>query len=302
MKKAIVTMAVGEAYVQAFETHARPNWVRYADRHGYDLFVLTEPIDTRSQRSIHWQKLLVGMLPEIKAYDVVVWLDADVIINARTAPCVVSQVTSDRIAVADPPERVSAAETVSERFLTFAIKFNTEIEGGVPAPLHVRKPRAELAYRPPGDLRAIERSINTGLIVFRPALHNAFLAKCYAKGHPDAADGSFEQTPISYELQAADMAEYIDGRFNATWAEYAAVHYPFLYDYAFINANQDLARKCVNVFYHNNYFCHFAGAGRHSITKTMLELVDQDAPHVMAALAPDFWARRGEVYADVEEE
>ena len=48
MKKAIVTMAVGEAYVQAFETHARPNWVRYADRHGYDLFVLTEPIDTLS--------------------------------------------------------------------------------------------------------------------------------------------------------------------------------------------------------------------------------------------------------------
>ncbi|MCB2103005.1 MAG: hypothetical protein KDE22_19170, partial [Rhodobacterales bacterium] len=78
-RKALVTLAIGERYVADFVRDARAGWQAYADRHGYDLYVLTEPIDAKATRALHWQKLLVGLVPGIRDYDHVVWLDSDVI-------------------------------------------------------------------------------------------------------------------------------------------------------------------------------------------------------------------------------
>ena len=298
--KALVTMAIGEAYQQAFDRLCRPAWTRYADRHGYDLYVLTQPVDDGGARSVHWQKLLVGLLPDLAAYDFVVWLDADVLVNAHAAPCVVSHVDGERIAVARPLANVTSGEPVGERFNIMAVKFDRAVGGTGGTPYYVRKPPPE--NRLPGvqDGRRSAWSINTGLIVFRPARHKDFLAACYLGNTADAADGSFEQTPLSYALQADDMVEYVDPRFNAVWGEYAAVHYPFLFDFTFVNAHPHVARLCVNTFFHNNWFCHFAGAARHSITKQMIDMVDQDVPHVLAMLDPDLWADRHQVYGDFE--
>lgn len=300
VRKAIVTMAVGEAYAAEFDARVRRNWTVYADRHDYSLYVLGQPIDDRPGRSIHWQKLIVGLLPELRAFDFVVWIDADILINPRTAPCVVSQVSGDKIAVAEPWAAVSPAETVEQRHLTFAVKFLAETEGRA-VRSYVRRSPEEWRLIKPSDKRPIAHSINTGMFVFRPALHSAFLSECYVKDYTDWPDGSFEQTPVSYELQANDMVEFVDGRFNAVWSQHAAVHYPFLFDRAFLDDHAPVARLCVNTFFHNNYFCHFAGHGGHAISKRMMAMVDQQAPHLLAALAPETWAERDALYADLDD-
>lgn len=289
--KALVTLAIGDHYVAEFEQQVSRSWRAYADRHGYDVIVLTDIIDEScdlSRKSLHWQKLLVGLVPGVSDYDHVVWLDTDILINPRTAPCIVAAVQetgSDKIGVADYDSALTPEEDSNERYYILDQLFRT----------HNRKidvSRLGMAgiYRALGYAKPADRYINTGMFVFRPKLHNDFLSQVYAKYEDDSADGSFENVPYSYELQAEDMAVYIDERFNMAWSKYAATHYPFLYLLEFVKAHPDFAVKCVNVYYHNNYFCHFAGHGRHPINKALMEEVVRDAGHVIEALAPDLWA------------
>jgi len=286
-RKALVTLAIGERYVTEFENQVQRGWQVYAKRHGYDVFVLTEMIDKGcdlSRKSIHWQKLLVGLVPEIRDHDRVVWMDTDIIINPLTAPCIASQVTGDGIGVADYRHEISPIEEVDERYYVLDQLFRRNAK-------KIDVPNLRMAdyYRSLGFEKPVDRYINTGVFIFEPRRHNDFLAECYAKYDDDSADGSFENIPFSYELQAGAMAEYIDERFNMAWSKYAATHYPFLYLIDYVRAHPDVAVKCVNVFYHNAFFCHFAGAGAHPINKVLMEEVRQDAKHVLDGIAPDLW-------------
>jgi len=286
-RKALVTLAIGERYVAEFENQVQRGWQSYAKRHGYDVFVLTEMIDKNcdlNRKSIHWQKLLVGLVPEIRDYDRVVWMDTDIIINPRTAPCIVSQMTGEKIGVADYRLEITPVEGVDERYYVLDQLFRRNAKKIDVPNFNMADLYRSLGYRKPAD-----RYINTGVFVFEPRRHNDFLAECYAKYDDDSADGSFENIPFSYELQAGNMAEYIDERFNMAWSKYAATHYPFLYLLDFVKAHPDVAVKCVNVFYHNAFFCHFAGAGAHPVNKALMEEVRQGAEHVLAGIDPELW-------------
>ena len=83
MSKAIVTLATG-VYLELWEIYARPAWQLFCDRHGYDLVVLTEPLDTSHRavsRSIAWQKLICFEHPRLAGIDHLIWLDSDIVIN-----------------------------------------------------------------------------------------------------------------------------------------------------------------------------------------------------------------------------
>ena len=116
--KAIVTLCVGSSYLKTFRDTAMQSWLRYADLHGYDVVVLDRPIDPNadfSRKSLHWQKLLVGAVPELKKYDFVLWLDTDIIINSRIAPDIAGVIDTDAIVVADYESHFTSCEMDVER-------------------------------------------------------------------------------------------------------------------------------------------------------------------------------------------
>jgi len=286
-RKAIVTLAIGQRYVDEFNYQVKDSWDAYAKKHGYDIFVLTEIIDPScdlSMKSLHWQKLLIGLIPEIAAYDYVVWMDTDIIINPGTAPCIVSSLKGNKIGVASYGTDISPDESATQRYRILDKLFRTT-ERKLP------RHDASMAdiYRALGYEKPVSNYINTGVFVFQPKLHNDFLSQCYAKYDRDSIDGSFENLPYSYELQAQDMIQYIDERFNMAWSKYAAIYYPFLYIRDFVEQNPDVAVQCVNVFYHNAYFCHFAGEAHNPVTKGLMTEVKQGTEHVIDALAPGLW-------------
>ena len=114
-KKAIVTLVVGPAYAERFERLCRKNWAAYAERHGYDVIVIRDPLDASARaanRSPAWQKCLILGIPEVFAYDRVVWVDSDIYLNPA-APSIVEGVPLERIGVTDEhaypsPERRQA--------------------------------------------------------------------------------------------------------------------------------------------------------------------------------------------------
>ncbi|MEO5337957.1 MAG: hypothetical protein H7841_13860 [Magnetospirillum sp. WYHS-4] len=293
--KALVTLAVGDDYVRSFVATASHTWNEYCNRHGYDLVMLTEPIDKScdfSQKSIHWQKLLIGMVPQLRDYDWLVWVDGDILINYRQAPCIVSHMKEDKIGVVDASDDFHYADDVFNlhtRYLLLNACMARQLTGG-----------PEKIIATDGDLREYHRMfgftgeagrfINTGVLVFNPRRHADWLAEIYAKYPRNFYD--FENTPLSYEMQVADRAEYLDRRFNLAWAHEVARNYPFLFNLEILKRNPEMLFLCANAAFRNSWFLHFAGAKKNPIIKEPFKMIAQDAESMMQILFPDDWAGR----------
>jgi hypothetical protein len=296
--KAIVTIAIGDAYLRAFQESALPGWRVYAEKYGYDIVVLTEPLDANcdfSRKSIHWQKLLLGLHPQIREYRHAVWLDGDILINTALAPCIVSAMKSDRIGVVDitGPNRVpDEIFNLNARYLILALLLAKRLIPGMGKSL-VTDTDMAVHYRDSGLTGDVDKMINTGVIVFRPEAHAKFLAGIYMKYDKDFED--FEQTPVSYELQKRSMVEFIDTRFNRIWAQVAAEHYPFLFDPSYLFGEREMLRLCVNVAFRNAWFLHFAGAKASPIIKGAFGLVDPGLGSIPEMVFPEFRERKDEL-------
>src|SRR5207237_10182487 len=88
-RAALVTLIVGDAYRANWQRYCERNWRAYASRHGLDVIVLEQPLDTspRAQsRSPAWQKCLMLSQSFSAQYDQLIWLDSDIVINTHRAP------------------------------------------------------------------------------------------------------------------------------------------------------------------------------------------------------------------------
>src|SRR5215208_6072431 len=104
MSKAIVTAIIGDKHRNLWERHARDSWERYARRHGYEIVLVEDVIDSTDvgkSRSVPWQKLLIFSQPRIAGFERVVWIDADVVINDADAPDVAAGVPLEKIAAVE---------------------------------------------------------------------------------------------------------------------------------------------------------------------------------------------------------
>ncbi|MHA1598619.1 MAG: hypothetical protein ACTSV1_07840 [Alphaproteobacteria bacterium] len=301
-RNAIVTLAVGDDYVAGFMKYAEPTWRKYCTRHGYDAILLTDLIDTNcdfSKKSIHWQKLLVGILPQLQDYDRVVWVDGDILINHRMAPSIVEAVTSDKIGVIDASPEFHYGDDVynlHSRFLILNYLMKMKMGGAKPGGVdRVTITDGDLAsyYKFLGFEEPVSRFINTGVFVFEPKRHGAFLAGIYQKYDRDYMD--FENTPLSYEFQANDAVEYVDGRFNHVWRSVAVKHYPFLFNRDRIADYDQMLRLCANVTFRNSYFMHFAGGGGNPVIKDAFSMIDTEAASAVQLAFPDEWEQTDEL-------
>jgi len=301
-QNALVTLAIGDDYVAGFLKHAEPTWRKYCERHGYDPILLTDVIDKDcdfSQKSIHWQKLLVGVLPQLQDYERIVWIDGDILINHRMAPCIVDEIKEGKIGVIDASPEFHYADDVFNlhaRFLTLNYFLKKHLGGATPGDVsRVTITDGDLAayYRFLGFEREVTRFINTGVFVFNPKEHGTLLAGIYQKYDRDYMD--FENTPLSYEFQANDAVEYIDPRFNHVWRSLAVKHYPFLFNRERVPDYENMLKMCANVAFRNSYFMHFAGGSGNPVIKDAFTMIDTDAESVAAQVFPEEWERRDEL-------
>jgi|694.fasta_scaffold00036_72 hypothetical protein len=89
MKKAIVSFALGDKHSNLLQI-ALPSFYKYATKHNYDLFMpshekvkaICNLFDWDHERPPSWLKIpILKYLLEIEKYDLVLWLDSDIIIN-----------------------------------------------------------------------------------------------------------------------------------------------------------------------------------------------------------------------------
>jgi len=255
MKAAIVTIAIGDAYLNRWRAYCKPGWSRYAAKCGFDLIVIDEPLDQTPRgtgRSPAWQKCLILGPDVAAAYDRVIWIDSDILINAR-APSVIGDI---------PPEKIGAVDehtfpSVQERrqIFTQLMQMAQSINSGAA--------KAWQTYLDPADWHAAwglprrGRSIvQTGVMVLTPSHHRELLEHVYY-GYEDRGGEpmNYEMRPLSFVIQERKLLHVLDNRFNT------------LLLFLIIKRQMDLRRalmpiECAELLkstFDHGYFLHLAG-------------------------------------------
>jgi hypothetical protein len=250
-RQAIVTLAIGGEYADRFEAHCRANWAAYAKRHGFDLVVITDPLDTSCRaraRSPAWQKCLILRTPQVTGYDRVVWIDSDICINP-SAPSILDGVPPERIGAVD--EHRFPSPTARQEILEAIVSVAPESGDADKAFWRAwRDPGAWHRYfgLPLGQSHIVQ----TGVLVLSPQHHRGLLEHVY-ETYEDRGGKQFnyEMRPLSHEIQARGLQHWIDPKFNAL------VWWLFLEQNPGIQPDE--LRRFVQENYRRSYFLHFAG-------------------------------------------
>lgn len=240
-RTAIVTLAIGPYFQDLFRRVAEPSWRRYADRFGYDLIVIQNPLDNSKRaadRSPAWQKCIVALEPWAAEYDRLVWLDSDIVINNDIAPDIASQV---------PPGCIGGVTTLSQPAVDSALRRKT------------LGPTYYSEYGLPCDFETI---FNTGVLVFEPSLHADLFEYVYRRYEERDGNWHYEQRPLSWHIVESGAAYSLDSRFNKIWGHDLTEYYPFLLDHT-VPDREHWIRRCMSVSAAKGYFFHFAGLKHH---------------------------------------
>jgi len=208
--KALVTFVVGEKYFKDYNQF-RTSHESYCERHGWKHIVLTDPIDSDSDRkSIIAQKILVGTFDE---YETVVWVDSDVWITC----------TCPEIETKDPTKIGVCDQKPFHNDILFSEVKRHRNWIGTNKDYYDR-------YGLPEGLS----DFNAGLMVFHPKYHSSYLRDLYnglaefIRSVPvsDPVTGVFmhyDQPYLGYHFCKSDNYEILDWRHNTVWPVYRCV-------------------------------------------------------------------------------
>lgn len=248
--KAIVTILIGENYQKMWNDTFRDTWVQYARRHDYDIVILKDYLDPTPrgrERTPHWQKLLVLGHPALRHYEDVVWIDADILINHHTAPCIVGANDSDKVGIVSYCSEFRLPARWDNRY-------HRRARSGSGGKI-LKSPAFSDWYRQAGLEGDVEDFTNTGVLVMKPRLHTELMRHVY--DHFTENDWSHKENgALSYWLFKTGDYNLIDPRFNVSWNGDIIEFYPFLLAMRNFH-NNDLIGECVNTAWHNAWMLHF---------------------------------------------
>lgn len=278
MKKAIVTLAIGKPYEAMFNKHCQPSWSRYAKKHGFDLIVITDPLDDSQRaksRTPAWQKCLIFKDPRVQQYDRVVWVDTDILINPNS-PDVTFDVPLEKIGVVDEaatPHKDDLKLYLQRFYRYFYPDDNTRTDVAN-APSQAMVEYLKYAFNPSayyndfGLEGNFESIVQTGMMVLSPQ-HRELLEHVYHNYEDKGPEWNYEQRPLGYEILTQNKEFWMSTKFNMTWVMLKAIQYPFLdapstlrerlLAKVGIDARASLISECMTASFLNNYFLHYAG-------------------------------------------
>jgi hypothetical protein len=268
MRKALVTLAVGDRCYAPWARYLRSNWSSWCHRHGYDLIVFKSLLDTSSiasQRSPAWQKLLAMSSPRLHGYDRAVWLDADVLICPDAQDPIDVDISGLVSMVRDVGSPLAYEPVWFKNQWSRVLCNSLQRNHGSSINSSIFSDPDNFSYYLLWGFNQIKRPLfNTGLIVFTPQIHSSLFADIYYRWFDGGPGALHEMIPFNLELAQRSLINELPVGFNqlagvqrAVWSVYSqqvqAMHQ--------IDASKQLS---VNQFLEGlsdtASFLHFAGA------------------------------------------
>ena len=230
MKVLLITIAIGDKYLEEYNKLFRQSQKDYADKCGYDFIVITDFIDNnnRHRDTISFNKILVCSPEWANNYDFIIFIDADILININSPPLHNYCDFEDGIGIAD-----EYSQPTSEKRINIQRKMGWETS-------------ASDYYKLCNLNIKTDKVLNTGVLVLQPKKHRSFLETIYCKYIKNSIAHKrgyhYEQSCIGYEIQTNKLEKILPNKFNALWG---------------INKlDNDMS---LEDFFKDNYFIHFAG-------------------------------------------
>jgi hypothetical protein len=205
----------------------------YAERHGYDLFVVRHWIN-QTHKGVHdlvsFQKILVPGMGKSAQYDFVVVVDADVLITPFAPAIHTAAKFEERIGGVDNMQPNTGACSAMKKLLHYYadVTASEHYSSKAHAAKHYADVTASEYYSLCGFTSDFNKILNTGLLVTQPQEHKALLQHIYDKhsitqiNHPRGFH--FEQSAIGYELQTQDKVEWLPATWNFIASYYELWH------------------------------------------------------------------------------
>ena len=228
MKILLVTIAIGDKYLQEYKDLFYESQYNYAQKNGYDFKVITDFLDKKVQHrsTISFNKILVCNQSWSLEYDFIIFIDADILINIHAPP----------LHTYDYGKCIGLIDEYSQPSREKRLQIQRQMGWETSATDY---------YKLCGLDISTEMVFNSGVLVMQPKIHNGFLTNIYNKYVMQSISHSrgfhFEQSCIGYEIQKAHNYKVIDNRFNAIWGL----------------SKLDGAK--LDTYFAENYFIHFAG-------------------------------------------
>ena len=245
MKCCLVTICIGDKYLQQYNILFRPSQEKYAKKCGYDFKVITDYINEIKHRDlISLNKILVCDYKWEKEYDFIIFIDADIIINENTPSIHTAYDFCDKIGVVNQSQPTLQARLEGQKHKGYEVtakdyyklKSNHDIE--------------------------TDHIINTGVLVIQPKKHKIYLREIFYKYFKTQINNSshfhYEQSVIGYEIQKSNLHYFMDMKWNALWANNKY--------YFNTMKNQSVT---LQQFYDANYFIHLAGHCDYHLIQTI---------------------------------
>ena len=235
MNICLVTICIGERYLQQYNTLFRPSQEKYAKKCSYDFKVITDYIkEPKHPHLVSLNKILVCDYNWSKEYDFIIFVDADIIINKNTPPIHNEYSFGDKIGVVNQSQPTLQARLDCQKHKGYEVTANDyyKLKCGL-------------------DINT-DHIINTGVLVIQPKKHKLFLRYIFDSYFNNQIGNKsgfhYEQSVIGYEIQNNDLHYFMNMKWNALWANNK---------YYFNTMKKQLLT--LQQFYDDNYFIHLAG-------------------------------------------
>ena len=257
----LVTVAIGEEYLNNWKNIALSSWMKYCEKYDLGLIVfINDLIDKKNSnwKKANWQKLLIGVT--LKKYQQLVinnicYLDTDIIINTY-APNVFNNYDEDTIALVSLRKNLPYPYDEVLRRLAFLRHKHYSTDYPLDSVLFVS---LEDLYKTHNLVPQNDETC-TGLFIYNLDKHSEMMKEWFYKYSSDvySITNGGEQTHLNYEFLNYGKVSWLDYKFQAIWVFEMAWKYPFLYNYG--RDDKNLIRECIEASLTTNYFLHFAGS------------------------------------------
>lgn len=236
-KTAIVTLIIGKEYLKIWKKFCKKSVEEYAKKHNFDFVLIDYLIDKSQNKHVAWQKLLIGTINKLKKYDTLIWIDADIVINAESAPNILYGI---------PKHCVGAVRYHPLLSQPLFFTAHSRMAEGLSAP------QFNLKILRTHNLNSTPRClINSGVLVIPKSAYKV-LENTYYKYDEIKNNNHQEQIFLSHELYINNLTCFIDDRFNAVWYEFKQGPY-------FFRCSKQNDKQLIKKVLSEVYFLHFAG-------------------------------------------
>lgn len=256
----IVTLAIGDKYLDLWKRSALPLWKRYCEKNDIGIIVFYDNLvddDYLYWKKATWQKLLIGRVLQDSLIDVdnFCYLDTDILINPY-APNVFDMHEVEKISVVSL--RKNLPFSINETLRREAFLRHTYYDKSYPldSALFIS---IENIYKY-HDLPIQDDLFCAGMFMCNVSRYSELMKIWFDKyaGDVSSITGGGDQTHLNFEFLNHGKIKWLDYRYQAIWTYEMASKYPFLYNRDL--STTQLIRECIEATLYSNYFLHFAGS------------------------------------------